>query len=389
MPELPRPRVRRSLDQATIAIAAGRPPRSPDAPLVEPPVFSSTYHAGGPIAYARDGNPTWSALETALGALDGGSALSFASGMGAITAVLETLPIGALVVAAAQSYSATRVFLEERAAAGRLRLRLVDIGDTESVVGSLGGAALLWTETVTNPLNVVADLAALAGAARAAGVISVCDATFSTPYIVRPLDHGIDVVVHSATKFLSGHSDVVLGAVITADSAMCEAVRRKRSQHGAIAGPMEAWLALRGLRTLGVRMDRSTANAHELATRLRDHPLVERVRYPGLPDDPWHDRARALMVNGFGAMLSFDVSGGAGAAEALCTSTELIVHATSLGGVESTIERRRRWPAESPSTPENLVRLSVGCEHVDDLWDDLLHALRIAERAASGPSAAT
>ena len=379
---LHRPRARRSLDPATVAITAGRPPKAPDGPLNEPPVFASTFHAGGPVAYGRDGNPTWTAFEDALGALEGGSALAFASGMGAITAVLETLPVGALVVAAEQSYSITRVFLEERAAAGRFRLRLVDIGDTTAVSVALDGAALLWTETVTNPLNVVADLPALAVAAKLVGAMSVCDATFSTPYVLRPLDHGIDIVVHSATKFLSGHSDVVLGAVVTADPAHCEAVRRMRSHYGAIAGPMEVWLALRGLRTLGVRMDRAMANALDLATRLSTHAMVERVRYPGLPDDPWHDRATALMRRGFGAMVSFDVVGGAGAAEALCTSTDLIVHATSLGGIESTIERRRRWPGESRSTPENLVRMSVGCEAVEDLWADLDHALTIARRIA-------
>ena len=379
---LHRPRARRSLDPATVAITAGRPPKAPDGPLNEPPVFASTFHAGGPVAYGRDGNPTWTAFEDALGALEGGSALAFASGMGAITAVLETLPVGALVVAAEQSYSITRVFLEERAAAGRFRLRLVDIGDTTAVSVALDGAALLWTETVTNPLNVVADLPALAVAAKLVGAMSVCDATFSTPYVLRPLDHGIDIVVHSATKFLSGHSDVVLGAVVTADPARCEAVRRMRSHYGAIAGPMEVWLALRGLRTLAVRMDRAMANALDLATRLSTHAMVERVRYPGLPDDPWHDRATALMRRGFGAMVSFDVVGGAGAAEALCTSTDLIVHATSLGGIESTIERRRRWPGESRSTPENLVRISVGCEAVEDLWADLDHALTIARRIA-------
>ena len=354
-----------------------------------PPLLSSTYHAGGPVAYARDGNPTWDAFEAALGALEGGACIAFASGMGAITAVLETLPMGAIVVLAQQSYTVTRVFLEEQARAGRFGLRLVDATDTAAVVAAIDGASCVWFETVSNPLLDVADVPAIAAAARARGVLSVCDNTFLTPYVSRPLDVGVDVVIHSVTKFLSGHSDVVMGAVVTSRPAVCDAVRRKRSHYGAIPGPMEVWLASRGMRTLAVRLDRAQSNALELATRLSGHAMVERVRYPGLATDPWHARASAQLRGGYGAMVSFEVAGGAEAAEAMCCATKLAVHATSLGGVETMLERRRRWRGEADSTPPSLVRMSVGCEDVDDLWHDLDQALHVASRVAQlrpGPS---
>jgi cystathionine gamma-synthase len=206
------------------------------------------------------------------------------------------------------------------------------------------------------------------------------DNTFATPLCQRPLAFGADVVIHSATKFLSGHSDVVLGATVTREPELCDRLRRRRSLRGAIAGPMEAWLALRGLRTLGVRMAHASASAAELARRLDGHPTVERVRYPGLPTGPWHERAAAQMT-GFGAMVSFDVVGGAAAAEAAARATRLIVHATSLGGVETTMERRNRWPGEE-DTPPGLLRLSAGCEDVEDVWEDLERALRIGAGAS-------
>jgi cystathionine gamma-synthase len=227
----------------------------------------------------------------------------------------------------------------------------------------------------------VADLPALTAAARAAGALSVVDNTFATPLVQRPLDAGADVVVHSVTKYLAGHSDVVLGAVVTSDDEggreLSDRLRTYRQLNGAIAGPQEVWLALRGLRTLAVRMERAQSNATELARRLSGHAAVERVRHPSLPNDPGHERALRQM-RGFGAMLSVDVRGGAPAAERVAAATRLWVHATSLGGVESTLERRRRHAAESPLVPEGLLRLSVGIEDVEDLWADLDGALTAA-----------
>ena len=182
--------------------------------------------------------------------------------------------------------------------------------------------------------------------------------------------------MHSATKLLSGHSDVLLGATVARRPDLCAALRQQRSLRGAVPGPMETFLAVRGIRSLGVRLERASSNALELARRLRGHPDVERVRYPGLPDDPGHERAAAQM-DGFGAMVAFEVRGGAAPAEAAAKATRLIVHATSLGGIETTMERRARWADEGDRSPPGLIRLSVGCEHVDDLWADLVHALHI------------
>jgi cystathionine gamma-synthase len=370
------PHGRRPLARRTLAVSAGRPPHGPDAPLNPPVVFSSTYHAGGPVAYARDGNPTWDAFEAVLGELEGGDALAFASGMAAVAAVFETLPSGAKVVVA-DGYSGTRAVLTTGVApAGRWDVHFADVVDTDATLAACAGAALLWLESPTNPRNEIADLRALCHGAREQGVLSAVDNTYATPLHQRPLELGADIVVHSATKLLSGHSDVLMGATVARRPDLCGALRRQRSLRGAVPGPMETFLALRGVRSLGVRLDRATTNALELATRLRGHPDVERVRYPGLPDDPGHERAGAQM-DGFGAMVAFEVRGGAAPAEATAKATRLIVHATSLGGIETTMERRARWADEGGRCPPGLIRLSVGCEDVDDLWADLTHALHI------------
>jgi cystathionine gamma-synthase len=219
----------------------------------------------------------------------------------------------------------------------------------------------------------VADLPALVAAAHAAGVLVVVDNTFSTPLGQKPLGVGADVVVHSATKYLAGHSDVLLGVTVTADEQLRARLHQHRTLHGAIAGPVEAWLGLRGLRTLALRVERSQATAGELARRLDAHPAVSRVRYPGLPSDPGHERAAAQLA-GFGSVISIELDG-AEAADAFVGRVALWLPATSLGGVESTIERRRRHLAEPPTVPDGLVRLSVGIENVEDLWDDLRQAL--------------
>jgi cystathionine gamma-synthase len=361
----------------TLAVAAGRPARHPDAPLSEPVSFASTYHAGGPVAYGRDGNPSWDALEATLGALEGGSALAFASGMAAMAAVLDEIPLGGVVVAPTHAFYGSRHLLAE-APPGRWTVRLVDIADTEAVVRACDGADLLLVETPSNPLLEIADLPVLCTQAHDRGVLVAVDNTFATPLGQRPLEHGSDVVIHSVTKFLAGHSDVVLGATVTpaARGDLHERLRRRRSRHGAVPGPMEAFLALRGIRTVALRYERAEANATTIAGRLREHPMVERVRYPGLGEDA----APAHML-GPGFMVSFEVHGGAPAAEAVARAGRLVVHATSLGGIETTIERRARWAGEE-AMPPSLLRLSVGCEHVDDVWADLEHSLRIGAHAA-------
>ncbi|GAB3835047.1 trans-sulfuration enzyme family protein [Kribbella italica] len=363
------------LDPSTVVVHAGRPERVPNAPLGGSPVFSSTYIAGGDRGYGRFDNDAWAALEKTLGELEGGRGLTFASGMAAAAAVMDLVPVGGLVVAPQHAYSGVLGLLDQQAATGRLNLQRVDIADTDEVSAAVESADLLWIESPTNPAMEVADLPALCAAGRAAGALVVVDNTFATPLLQRPLTFGADLVMHSATKFIAGHSDVVLGAIITANDDLWTTLESKRRNLGAIPGPMEAWLGLRGLRTLALRLDRAQSNAAFLADRLLEHPRVTRVRYPGLPDDPGHARAKAQM-SGFGAILAIELGGDADGAQRVCESTKLWVHATSLGGVESMLERRRRWPAEVPTIPADLIRLSVGIEHPADLWADLDQALK-------------
>jgi cystathionine gamma-synthase len=363
------------LDPSTVVVHAGRPERVPNAPVGESPVFSSTYVAGGDRGYGRFGNDSWSALEETLGELEGGRGLTFASGMAAVAAIVDLVPLGGRVVAPQHAYSGVLALLDQHAEAGRLQVERVNVADTEAVVQAVDGAFMLWIESPTNPAMEVADIPVTAAAGHAAGAIVVVDNTFATPLLQQPLRLGADIVMHSATKFIAGHSDVILGAVITADDDLWTAIELRRRSLGAIPGPMEAWLALRGLRTLALRLERAQSNAAFLAQRLLEHPRVSRVRYPGLPGDPGRKRAEAQM-SGFGAILSIELGGDAEAAQRVCERTELWVHATSLGGVESMLERRRRWPIEVPTIPEDLIRLAVGIEHPADLWADLEQALR-------------
>lgn len=363
------------LSDASLAVASGRPSRDPGAPMNEPITLTSTFTAGGPISYGRVGNPTWTALEDVLAALEGpgARAISFASGMAAITAVADLAPVGSLVVAQSVAYSGTRTQLARWDESGRIRLQQV-AARTEDLVAAAAGADLVWVETPTNPTLEVVDIAAVAAAARATGALVVVDSTFATPLGQKPLDLGADVVVHSATKYLAGHSDVLLGAAIVRDGSLYERISQNRVLGGGIPGPMEAWIALRGLRTLPLRWQRSCDSAAEIARHCQAHPAVARVRHLSLPDDPGHALAGTQMST-FGAIVGLELHGGAEAAEALAASTRLWVHATSLGGVESTLERRRRWPEESADVPEGLLRLSVGIEDVGDLWADLRMAL--------------
>jgi cystathionine gamma-synthase len=346
------------LSPATIAVTAGRPPHDPDAPLNVPITMASTYVAGGDVEYGRYGNPTWTAFEEALGLLEGGRALSFSSGMAAVSTVLDLVGNGALVVAPHHAYNGSTMALADLEARGRLRTQLVDISDTEATVRACDGAALVWLESPTNPALEIADLEPIIEAAHAAEAYVVVDNTFATPLLQRPLDLGADIVLHSATKYLAGHSDVQMGAIVTREDELYAVLKGRRDLTGAVPGPFEAWLALRGLRTLHLRVERAQANATDLAARLAAHEAVSEARYPG-----------------FGGIVSVVLAGGALAADLLTHKTKLWVHATSLGGVESTLERRRRWKAEPATIPDGLVRLSVGIEDVEDLWRDLQQAL--------------
>ena len=319
--------------------------------------MASTYVAGGDLEYGRYGNPTWAAFESALGALEGGQCLTYASGMAAVTSLLDLVALGDKVVVPRHSYNGTLVQLGDLQLRGRLTTTLVDITDTAAVVEACEDAALVWFESPTNPALEVADVPAIIAAAHDAGARVVVDNTFLTPLLQRPLELGADVVLHSATKYLAGHSDVQLGAIVTRDDDLYGVLKGRRDVQGNTPGPFETWLALRGLRTLHLRVERAQANAAELARRLADHPLLTEVRYPGL-----------------GAMISI-VLPTADEADLLVRSTSLWVHATSLGGVESSFERRRRWTSEPATIPEGLVRLSVGIEDVEDLWADLSGAL--------------
>jgi cystathionine gamma-synthase len=241
---------------------------------------------------------------------------------------------------------------------GRLEVRFVDISNTPDVFEALMGAAFLWIESPTNPTLEVAELALIIGEAKKRNMGVAVDNTFATALTQKPLVLGADISMNSVTKYLSGHSDVLLGSLTMRDPALQARLLEARSLLGGIPGPFECWIALRGIRTFPLRFRAAEKSAQDLVTRLSAHPSIERVRYPG-----------------FGAIVSFDVAADAAHTEKVCESSQLIAHATSLGGVESTWERRRRWPAESLSVPENLIRLSVGCEHVDDLWADIAQAL--------------
>ena len=389
----------------TLVVETGRPQRT-DGAAVNPPIdLSSTFVSAGditasPYAYARFDTPAWTPFEEALGQLEHASlpGLVFGSGLAAISAVISLVPAGGTLIIPTHSYQGALASAEQIARRQNFDVVTVDISDTEAVIAALdeaghatpgevaadgtaasasageaGSPGMLWIESPTNPMLEVADVPALTTAAKDRGFLVSVDNTFATPLLQTPLDLGADIVVHSVTKYLAGHSDVVLGAVVTGNVGLREDLHTERSMRGGIAGPFEVWLALRGLRTLAVRLDRAQANAHAIAERLAAHPTVVETRYPGLPGDPGHARAAAQM-NGFGAIISFTVDS-AEKATAIAEAVRLWTPATSLGGVESLIERRRRHPAEPATVPEGLIRLSVGIENLEDLWADLEAAL--------------
>ena len=359
-------------------VAAGRPAKQPDGALNPPIALNSTFHEGGPVGYGRYGNETWSALEEAISVLEGGKTLLFSSGMAAISAVFSLLPEGAVIVAANNGYQGTTTLLKKLHESEKLKVRFVNLANTDECLAAIPGAQMLYLESPLNPLLEVVDLPKIIAAGKSAGCGVAVDNTLATPLLQNPLALGADISIHSVTKYLSGHSDLILGSLSTNDQALYGRLEQSRRYGGAIAGPFEAWIALRGLRTFAIRMQRSQDNAMELATRLSKDSRISKVRYPGLATDSYHSLAKSFM-KGFGAMISFDVSASVEQVDLMCNSSKLITNATSLGGVESIWERRRRWATESATVPENLIRFSVGIENVDDLWADIQQALTAAK----------
>ncbi|HYM63951.1 MAG TPA: cystathionine gamma-synthase [Gaiellaceae bacterium] len=385
------------MDFETRAIHDGQEPDPATGAVIVPIFQTSTYvqeEAGKTkgYEYSRTGNPTRAALETCLASLESADhGFAFASGMAATTTVFHLLSPGDRVVCVNDVYGGTyRVFTKVYEPKG-YHFEFVSAEDaSERLADSLDERTrMVWVETPTNPLMSIVDLRAVAGATHAAGAFLVVDNTFATPYLQRPLELGADVVVHSTTKYLGGHSDVVGGFAGTNDPSIAERLAFLQNSLGAIPGPLDSWLVLRGLKTLAIRMRQHSANAQRIAEHLEIHPAVERVRYPGLESHPQHDLARSQM-DGFGGMISFDVAGSGQDALEVVRSTSIWQLAESLGGVESLIEHpgvmTHASLSESPySIPENLVRLSVGIESVDDLIADLDAALarvRVGARSA-------
>jgi cystathionine gamma-synthase len=369
----------------TRAIHAGQDPEPTTGAVVVPIFQTSTFaqprvgeHLG--YEYARTGNPTRTALQECLASLEGTErAVCFASGLAAEDAVLRMLSPGDHVVMANDVYGGTWRLVDKVHRRFGIETSAVDLTDLDAVAAAMRDETrLIWAETPSNPLLKILDLSALADLAHAHDARLVADNTFATPYLQRPAEHGADLIVHSTTKYIGGHSDVVGGAVCT-DAATAEDLAFLQNSMGAVPGPFDAWLTLRGVKTLGVRMDRHCANATQVAAFLSDHPGVREVLYPGLADHPGHEVA-ARQMDAFGGMLSIRVDGGREAAVQVAERTRLFFLAESLGGVESLIEHPGIMTHASVEgtelqVPEDLVRLSVGIEAIDDLLDDLDRAL--------------
>jgi cystathionine gamma-lyase len=373
---------------STLAIHAGQGPDPTTGATVVPIYATSTFTQEAPgrhkgYEYSRSGNPTRSALETCLAALEGGErALAFASGLAASTAVLSTLKPGDEVAAAADLYGGTFRLLERVFKPWGLVTRYTEDASPEGIAAILSHATrLVWIETPTNPLLQVIDIAAIAELAHRRNALLAVDNTFASPFLQRPLEHGADFVVHSTTKYLGGHSDIIGGAVIGRRQHL-EPIAFYQNAAGGVPGPFDCWLALRGLKTLAIRMERHCQNARALAMWLASHPKVERVYYPGLPDHPNHQVA-ARQMSDFGGMISVRLKGGAVDASRMLARTRLFSLAESLGGVESLIGHPATMthasiPVEirrARGIDDGLVRLSVGIEDVEDLRDDLATAL--------------
>lgn len=362
-----------SLDPATWLIYGGRPTAAGE-PLNVPPVLASNFRLPGERYYSRtEGTPTQVAFEELMSGLEGGRSLAFSSGMAAVACIFHGLPVGSVVALPDDPYHAVNGLAEEGEEQGRWTIRRLDLADTDAWTTAATEVDLMWLESPANPLMTVADLPAICGAPRKDGCLVAVDSTFATPLIQKPLDHGADIVMHSATKFIGGHSDLLAGVLTTRDDELYQQLYDRRVRNGGTIGGMEAYLATRGARTLSLRLEKAMANAAVLAERLEGHDEIARVRYPGLPSHDTHAHARNFM-RGYGAMMSFEVIGAGDRASAFVESAHIINNATSLGGIESTMERRALIPGQE-RIPQTLIRFSVGCEHVEDLWRDLDEAL--------------
>src|SRR5829696_2129072 len=357
-------------------VSAGRA-SEPGAPLNVPLIPASNFIIGAGREYSRDdGTPTWEALGEVVGGLESGRSVAFASGMAAIASVFDQLTTGAVVVLPHDCYQAVAGLAAAGAERERWSVQRVTVEDTAGWIHSCSVADLIWIESPSNPLLTVADLEAICAAPRKHGAIVAVDNTFATPLNQQPLDFGATVSLQSATKLIGGHSDLFAGVATTKDDALWHALKKSRELTGATPGTLEAFLAVRGARTLALRLQRAQQTAMMLSERLATHRLVTRVRYPGLPSHPTHVIAKRVL-KGFGTIISFDLLGGAEFADGVCRNVRLIRHATSLGGVESTIERRAAIPGQQ-HLPPSLLRLSIGIEDAEDLSGDLDSAMRSA-----------
>jgi cystathionine gamma-synthase len=372
----------------TLAIHAGQDP-DPRTGAVAVPIYqTSTYKQDGVgglrggYEYSRSANPTRAALEEAMAALEGGTrGLAFASGLAAEDTLLRAVcRPGDHILLPGDAYGGTFRLVARVLANWGLEYTSVPLDDLDAVRAAVRPTTkVVWCETPTNPLLGIADIAGLAAIAHDAGARLVVDNTFASPYLQRPIELGADVVVHSTTKYLGGHSDVVGGALVTARADLGDELAFHQNAMGAVAGPFDAWLVLRGIKTLGVRMDRHCSNAERIVEFLVGHPAVDRVLYPGLPSHPGHEIA-ARQMSGYGGMVSFTLRGGEETALKVCGLVSVFTLGESLGGVESLIEHPARMThasvAGSPlEVPDDLIRLSVGIENVEDLIDDLTSAL--------------
>jgi cystathionine gamma-synthase len=351
-----------------------------------PPIYpSNSYERDeqglypGKHSYARDQNPTYDQVEHLLAALEGGEqALVFSSGMAAATTLFECLRPGAHVIVPRCMYWTIRMWLENWAKQGRIELSIISNHDVDELRNALqpGKTQLVWVETPSNPQGYLMDIAKVSEIAKQAGAMVIADNTSSTPVHTKPLDHGADIVMHSATKQLNGHGDLLAGALITARrDAFWELVCKDRAYRGNVLGSFEAWLLLRGMRTLFLRVHASSQRAQKIAEALQSMPHVHEVLYPGLASHPGHEIAKKQMVGGFGALVSFRVQGGAQAARFVASHLRLFKNATSLGSVESLVEHRAPIEGSGTPVPDDLLRLSVGIEDVGDLIHDLQSTL--------------
>jgi len=349
---------------------------------ISPPLqFSTTYARDAEYeylsdySYSRSGNPSWEVLEQVCAELDGGAeAKCFASGMAAVCAFFETVNSGEHVVAPRVMYHGAQDWLRRISEKRAIGLSFFDAGDIEKLRDAVqpGKTSVVWIETPVNPTWDVIDIAAAAEIAHAAGAILAVDGTVASPVTTRALEYGADIVFHSATKYLNGHSDVVAGILVTRElNQRWEEIKLVRTLMGGVLGPFEAWLLLRGMRTLFVRFNHASRSALRLAQHFEKDPRLQRVLYPGLESHPGHEIAKRQMIQGFGAMVSLLVNGGADEAKRIAGNTRLFVRATSLGGVESLIEHRASVEGPHSAVPQNLLRLSIGIENCQDLIDDL------------------